>query len=73
MIFVTENALEEHIILKGIVQRDFRPTLFFIIRTCLHGQLTNGLKYIRFWLRFRIFISSYTSYDPGVSDPGESN
>ena len=38
--------------LKGTVQWDFRPPVFFIIRTCL-GPLTNGLKYIPFWFRFR--------------------
>ena len=38
--------------LKGTVQRDFRPLVFFIISTSL-SPLTNGLKYFRIWFRFR--------------------
>ena len=46
--------------LKGTVQRDFVPQLFFPNSNQL-GSLTNGLKYFRFWFRFcqdiRILVS----------------
>ena len=34
---------------KGTVQRDFRPPFFHHS----NRSLTNGLKYFRFWFRFR--------------------
>ena len=39
-------------IANGIVQWDFRLTVFFLYSN-LPGALTNGLKYFRFCLRFR--------------------
>ena len=39
--------------IKGTVQQDFRPPVFFINRT----HLDPWLKYIRFWLKFRRNLS----------------
>ena len=36
---------------KGTVQRDFGPHFFH--NSNQPGSLTNGLKYFRFWFRFR--------------------
>ena len=48
------------LILKGTVQRDFRPAAFFITQTS-RGPLTNRLKYFRFWLRIRQVIQILSS------------
>ena len=58
-------------IFKGTVQQDFRPPVFYIIRTGLsHWPVTNGLKYFCFWFSFcwdiRIFQSS-AQYDTAWS------
>ena len=59
----------EHGSIKGKVQRDFRPLVFH--HSNLHGPLTTGLKYVRFWLRFHQFIPIFCNL-PGVWYPGES-
>ena len=42
---------ENKCFLKGTVQQEFHPSFFQY--SYLPGPLTNGLKYFRFWLRFR--------------------
>ena len=36
------------LLLKGTVQRDFRPPVFLYYNSNLTGPLANGLKYFRF-------------------------
>ena len=60
------------VVFKGTVQRDFRPSVFFIIRTSLG---LNGLKYFWIWLRIRgvIRILSPKIWLSGVSYPSKSD
>ena len=43
--------------IKGTVHRDFR--LSFFHHSNLPGSLTNGLKYFRFWSRFRRVVQNF--------------
>ena len=62
------------VILKGQSNEIFDLHFFLLHNLNQPGTLTNGLKYFRFWLIFRVIrVFVAKKWLSGVSFPGESN